>query len=87
MQKEIEKYSISKLYLNEFKFFNGEYNITFNIIDINTDKMVITVAVTNRGKISIIEYDLRLDKDNQLYFYYGCEYDKIKIDNFKHIED
>ena len=32
MNKENEKYSINKLYLNEFQFFNGEYDITFNIL-------------------------------------------------------
>lgn len=87
MKKEIEKYSISKLYLNEFQFFNGEYDITFNIVDINTEKMIIKVAVSNLGKISVIEYDLKLDKDNNLYFEYGCLNDKINIDDFEHIED
>lgn len=28
MKKENEKYSIEKLYLKEFQFFNGEYDIT-----------------------------------------------------------
>lgn len=87
MKKEIEKYSISKLYLNEFQFFNGEYDITFNIVDINTEKMIIKVAVSNLGKISVIEYDLKLDKDNNLYFEYDCLNDKIHIDDFEHIED
>ena len=87
MNKEIEKYSINKLYLNEFQFFNGDYNITFNIVDIDTEKMIIQVAVSNLGKISVIEYDLKLDKDNNLYFEYGCQFDKINIDDFEHIED
>ena len=87
MNKENEKYSINKLYLNEFQFFNGEYDITFNIVDINTEKMIIKVAVSNLGKISVIEYDLKSDKDNNLYFEYGCQFDKISIDDFEHIED
>ena len=45
-------------YLKEFQYFDGECNITFNIVDINFDKKTIKVAVTNRGKISVIEYDL-----------------------------
>ena len=87
MNKENEKYSINKLYLNEFQFFNGEYNITFNIVDIDTKKLIIKVAVSNLGKISVIEYDLKRDKDNNLYFEYGCQFDKISIDDFEHIED
>lgn len=87
MNKENEKYSINKLYLNEFQFFNGEYDITFNIVDIDTEKMIIKVAVSNLGKISVIEYDLKRDKDNNLYFEYGCQFDKISIDDFEHIED
>lgn len=87
MNKENEKYSINKLYLNEFQFFNGEYDITFNIVDINTEKMTIKVAVSNLGKISVIAYDLKRDKDNNLYFEYGCQFDKISIDDFEHIED
>ena len=87
MKKENEKYSIEKLYLKEFQFFNGEYDITFNIVDINTDKMIIKLAVTNLGKISVNEYDLKRDKENNLYFEYGCQYEKIAGDDFENIED
>lgn len=87
MNKENEKYSINKLYLNEFQLFNGEYDITFNIVDIDTKKMIIKVAVSNLGKISVVEYDLKRDKDNNLYFEYGCQFDKISIDDFEHIDD
>lgn len=51
-----------KLYLSEFEFFDGDEFITFNIVDINTDRNLITVAVTNQGKISVITYDLLTDK-------------------------
>ena len=87
MKKENEKCSTNKLYLNEFQFFNGEYDIIFNIVDIDTEKMTIEVAVSNLGKISVIEYDLKRDKDNNLYFEYGCQFDKISINDFEHIED
>lgn len=83
MENEKKKYELSNLYLKEFQFFNGEYDVTFNIVDINTDKMVITLAVTNLGKISVIEYDLLRDKENNLYFQYGCEHSKIDIDDFE----
>lgn len=85
MNKEVEKYSIDKLYLKEFQFYNGEYDITLNIVDINTDKMIINLAVSNLGKISVIEYDLKRDTDNNLYIEFGCENSKIEIDDFEEI--
>ena len=85
MNKEVEKYSIDKLYLKEFQFYNGEYDITLNIVDINTDKMIINLAVSNLGKISVLEYDLKRDKENNLYIEFGCENSKIEIDDFEEI--
>ena len=53
MKKEsLEKYELKRLYLREFLFFDGKCDITFNIVDINTKKMIIHIAVTNRGRIS-----------------------------------
>lgn len=70
-------------YLNEFTLFDGELDITFNILDVNKDKMTITVAVTKAGKIFVTDYDLKLDKENNLYFQYGVEYTKVNIDDFE----
>lgn len=78
---------IKNYYLQEFKFYDGECFITFNILDINTDKMTINLAITNRGRISVVEYDLKRDKDNKLYFQYGVEYSKIEVDDFETISD
>ena len=36
--------------LSEFQFYDGEEFITFNLIDINTEKKEITVAVTTRKR-------------------------------------
>lgn len=74
-------------YLKEFQYFDGYTEIIFNIVDINFNKMTITLAITNQGKISVIEYDLKRDKENNLYFEYGCQYEKIAVDNFENIED
>ena len=49
--------------------------------------MTITLAITNQGKISVIEYDLKRDKDNNLYFEYGYQNDKIAVNDFENIED
>ena len=74
-------------YLKEFQYFDGYTEIIFNIVDINFNKMAITLAITNQGKISVIEYDLKRDKENNLYFEYGCQYEKIAVDDFENIED
>jgi len=75
-----------KYYLKEFQYFNGDYYTTFNIVDINTEKMTITLAITNQGKISVIEYDLYKDKKDNLYFEYSINHNKINIDDFEKID-
>ncbi|MEG1529655.1 MAG: hypothetical protein RR405_04790 [Clostridia bacterium] len=72
-------------YLSEFELFDGEAFIIFNIVDINTNCNSITVAVTNRGKISVITYELLADKDGKLYFEYGACYEKVEIDDFEEV--
>ena len=54
MKKENEKYSIEKLYLKEFQFFNGEYDITFNIVDINIDKMIVNLQLLILEKSALL---------------------------------
>ena len=56
--------------ISEFQFYDGDAFITFNLIDINTEKKEITVAVTNRGRISVLTFDL-LEDCGRLYFEYG----------------
>lgn len=75
----------NKFYLQEFQIFDGEATITFNIVDLNELKNEISVAITNRGKISVVTYDL-LQDENGFYFEYGCEYQKIKINDFKEVK-
>lgn len=76
----------NKFYLHEFKIHDGETWITFNIVDLNELKNEISVAVTNRGKITVVTYDLYQD-ENGYYFEYGCEYTKININDFKEIKE
>ena len=87
MKNEVsQKYQLNRLYLREFQLFDGECDITFNIVDINTEKMIIHVAVTNRGRISVIEYDLLRDRNDNLYFEYGIDRNKIDINDFEKID-
>ena len=81
-EKEIKNY-----YLKEFSLFDGEYDVTFNILDVNTDKMTITIAITKAGKISVIEYDLKRDREQDLYFQYGIENTKVNVNDFETIND
>ena len=81
-EKEIKNY-----YLKEFSLFDGEYDVTFNILDVNTDKMTITVAVTKAGKIIVTEYDLKRDREQDLYFQYGIENTKVNVNDFEKIND
>ena len=78
---------MKNLYLKQFTLFDGEYNVTFNILDVNTEKRTITVAVTKAGKIFVTEYDLKRDREQDLYFQYGIENTKVNVNDFEKIED
>ena len=76
----------NKFHLHEFKLFDGEEFITFNIVALNESKKEILVAVTNRGRITQVTYDL-FEDENGYYFEYGCDYTKVKIEDFKEVKD
>ena len=83
-QKKIEKsMEFKKYYLSEFQLHDGEVFITFNIVSIDTSKNEITVAVSNRGGISVTTYDLLTDSNGFLYFEYGVDYEKINVSDFE----
>ncbi len=84
VQKKIEKsMEFRKYYLSEFQLYDGEVYVTFNIVAINTDKNEITVAISNRGRISVTTYDLLTDNNGFLYFEYGVNYEKINVNDFE----
>ena len=74
----------NKFYLHEFKLYDGEAYITFNIVALKESTKEIQVAVTNRGKITIVTYYL-FEDENGYYFEYGCDYIKININEFKEV--
>ena len=86
-QVEKDILDTKKYYLKEFCYFDGECDITFNIVDINFERKTINIAVTNRGKISVIEYDLIQDKNGDFFFEYDCMFSKIPVNEFEKIED
>lgn len=81
-EKEVKNY-----YLQEFSLFDGEHDFTFNILDVNIDKMTITVAVTKAGKIYVTKYDLKRDREQDLYFQYGIENTQVNVNDFETIND
>ena len=87
VQKKIEKsMEFRKYYLSEFQLYDGEVYVTFNIVAINTDKNEITVAISNRGRISVTTYDLLTDNDGSFYFEYGVAYEKINVNDFEGVK-
>lgn len=86
MEKAISKVpEFKQYYLSEFEFFDGDEFITFNIVGINVSRNTIAVAVSDRGKISIIDFELMANKDGNLYFEYGYTFKKIYIDDFTEV--
>ena len=84
VNKENKVIDYRNYYLREFQLYDGEVDITFNIVAIDTVKEEITVAVSNRGRISVLTYDL-LKSDKSYYFEYGIYYDKINISDFEEV--
>lgn len=82
VENEVRKY-----FLAEFSLDDGEYEIIFNIVDINFFAETITVAITRCGKITQDTFPLLHDKDGKLYFEFGMFYEnKIKLDEFDEVK-
>ena len=76
-----------KNHLKEFEYWDGEKFITFDMLELTDNKII--VAVTNQGKISVYEYEA-FEDENGKYFEYGNTYTRISIDDFEafdYIED
>ncbi len=67
----------------QYDFYDGECFITFDVIEVNFDRNEITIAVTNRGRISVLAYDLLTDKQDNVYFEYGVGFEKIYLNEFE----
>ncbi len=77
-----------KYYLSEFSYDDGEYGITFNIVDVDFYRQTITIAITRAGKISQDTFPLLRDKDGKLYFEFGRFYEnKISLEDFVKVGD
>ena len=72
-------------FMKEYWHFNGDYNIIFNLIEVNTENMTVTIAINNFGKLSQQTEELR-EQNGKLYFEYGVMNEKIFIDDFENVE-
>lgn len=76
-----------KFYLSEFSYFDGEYDVTFNIVDIDFLRQTINVAISRCGKITQDTFNLLRDSKNNLYFEYGRFYEnKISLNDFEEVD-
>ena len=74
----------NKYYMKEYRHFNGDYNVIFNLVEVNTDDDTVTVIVNNLGKITQNTFELK-EENGWLYFEYGVMNEQIFIDDFVRI--
>lgn len=77
----MKKMNLINLRNKSCKLYNGDFTITFTIVDINFDKETINIAITNQGKISICTYQL-LENSDGFYFEYGTYFEKVYLNDF-----
>ena len=75
---------VSLFYLLLHIHFDGEKDITFNVVHIDNDKQLVVVASSSEGKISVLEYEIKEDCDGE-YFEYGHLFEKIYFDDFEEV--
>lgn len=75
----------NEYYMKEYWHFNGDYNVIFNLIEVNKENRTATVAINNLGKLTQETVELRGEKGTP-YFEYGVMNDKIYIDEFEFVK-
>ena len=55
MKNQVSNFTeFRKYYLSEYELYDGECFITFNLVGVDLDRNEIQVAVSDRGRISVI---------------------------------
>ena len=76
-----------RYFLCEFSHYDGEYETTFNIVDVDFYRQTITVAITRCGKITQDTFNLLRDSKGNLYFEYGIFYEnRISLNDFTEVD-
>ena len=68
-----------------YDYFDGEDFITFDVIAVGEEQRLVFLAVTNRGKITVDNYELSTDPQGETFFYYGSPEQKIYLKNFEEV--
>ncbi len=72
--------------MKEYIHFDGEKDITFNVVHIDNDKQIAVIASTCEGKISVLEYEIKEDSNGE-YFEYGHFFEKIYFNDFEEVKE
>ena len=88
--KKLYKEKTTMINLNEiafidedgFDFNTGESLIRFDVVAYCPNTKQITFAITNQGKISVLNFKVFEDEDGH-YIEYGSTYEKIYIDDIQ----
>ena len=82
-ENEIREY----LLFSEFELSDIDYDVTFDIVDIDFFYETVTVAITDNGKLPRDTYKPMKDKDGRYYFEYGLFFEKkVYIDEFCEVD-
>ncbi len=74
------------LLFSEFEMSDVDYDVTFDIVDIDFFYETVTVAITDNGRITQDTFQLMKDQDGRCYFEYGRFYEKkVYIDDFNEV--
>ena len=71
-----------------YYIYDGEEFINFYLLDVDTEKMVVKLAIENRGNIFETEHNLFIDKKElclcfEIVLQYGIYYAKVKLQDFE----
>lgn len=84
MKNQVSNFTeFRKYYLSEYEFYDGECFITFNLVGVDLDRNELQVAVSDRGRISVVTFDLMTDRNGRLYFEYGVMFERVYLDDFE----
>ncbi|MCM1220792.1 MAG: hypothetical protein NC548_40505 [Lachnospiraceae bacterium] len=75
----------NEYYMKEYRHFDGDHSVTFNLIEVNEENRTATVVISNQGKITQETINLR-ERHERLYFEYGVMNEKIYIEDFENIK-
>ena len=69
--------------LKQFDFYDGEEFVNFTMLSLDLENKTTKLAISDRGKISVVDYDLLQTKNGEFYFEYVNALNKIMIDDFE----